>query len=426
MIPEPRPVISLVIPTRERAHYLDAAIRSALVAADAADAPVEIVVSDNASSDDTPAVIAGFDDPRIVALRTDRRLSMRENFQFALSHTTGDHVLFIGDDDAVLPNGLRLLADLIARHDPDIVKWRVMTYLWPDPRTGAAGTLRVRPQALDGRLKRLDPAAVLDGFARARFRSYHDGGMIYHGCISRRLIARAEAASGGPYFRGSSPDVFTSLQALMVTDRPILRINLPITLGGSSPRSNGAAGQKLAVSGASAEGTEFARFIAETGTDPYQCRLPVSCPSLTMMTLDCLQCAAELQGYPLKIDAAAWSARIAADIGRFAEPTRSTCEALARVLLGPDFHLDDPASESAVPVAPSPAPAPAPPDGPALRRVSTTLHFEGGRMTADAAAAADTLDGLVRLGRTDARPPGALGRVRNVLGQHARARWMLR
>ncbi|PTW50383.1 glycosyltransferase family 2 protein [Rhodovulum kholense] len=425
MIPEPRPVISLVIPTRERAHYLDAAIRSALVAADAADAPVEIVVSDNASTDDTPAVIAGFDDPRIVAVRTDRRLSMRENFQFALSNTTGDHVLFIGDDDAVLPNGLRLLAALIARHDPDIVKWRVMTYLWPDPRTGAAGTLRVRPQALDGRLKRLDPAAVLDGFARAQFRSYHDGGMIYHGCLSRRLIARAEAGSGGPFFRGSSPDVFTSLQALMVTDRPILRISLPLTLGGSSPRSNGAAGQKLAISGASGEGTEFAKFIAETGSDPYQCRLPVSCPSLSMITLDCLQCAAELQAYPLTIDAAAWSARIAADIGRFAEPTRSACEALARVLLGPDFRLEGPAPESA-PAAAAAMPAPAPPDGPTLRRLSTTLHFEGGRMTADAAAAADTLDRLVRFDRADARPPGALGRVRNVLGQHARARQMLR
>ncbi|RAP40798.1 hypothetical protein BYZ73_13610 [Rhodovulum viride] len=420
-----RPAISLVIPTRERAIYLDAAIRSALAAADKAGAAVEIVVSDNASADATPEVMARFDDPRLVAVRSDRRLSMRENFQFALSHTTGGHVVLIGDDDAVLPNGLRVLADLIARHDPDIVKWRVMTYLWPDPATGAAGTLRARPQALDGRLKRLDPATVLDGFARAKFRSYHDGGMIYHGCLSRRLIARAEAGSGGPFFRGTCPDVFAAMQSLMVSDRPILRVNLPLTLGGASPRSNGAVGQKVATATAALDGSEFARFIAETAADPFLCRLPGTCPSLSMATLDCLQCAAELQAYPLTIDAAAWSARIAADIGRFAEPTRSACEALARVLLGPDFRLEGPAPESA-PAAAAATPAPAAPDGPTLRRLSTTLHFEGGRMTADAAAAADTLDRLVRLDRADARPPGALGRVRNVLGQHARARQMLR
>lgn len=102
--------LSLVIPTRERAEYLAVALRSALLAADKAGCPVKIVVSDNASTDATPDVLATATDPRLVLRRSDRRLSMRENFEFALSHTKGSHVVFIGDDDAVPSTGFRVLS----------------------------------------------------------------------------------------------------------------------------------------------------------------------------------------------------------------------------------------------------------------------------------------------------------------------------
>lgn len=60
--------ISLVIPTRERAFYLEHALNSARVAADRAGCATEIVVSDNASSDETPDILSGVDDARLVFL----------------------------------------------------------------------------------------------------------------------------------------------------------------------------------------------------------------------------------------------------------------------------------------------------------------------------------------------------------------------
>lgn len=416
--------LSLVIPTRERASYLGSAIRSVLTAADRAGCPVEIVVSDNASDDNTQAVVAGFSDPRIISRRTERRLSMRENFQFALSHTTGSHILFIGDDDAVLPNGLRILAGLIRRHDPDIVRWRVLNYLWPDTLNGSPGTLKLRPQVLEGRLKKIDPQAVLDGFARADFRSYFEGGMIYHGCISRRLVDRAVATSGGPYFRGSSPDVFTSMQALMVTDCPILRINLPITLGGASPRSNGAAGQKAAIGGSEVAGSEFARFIAESSQDPFQGKLPASCQSLNMIVLDCLRTAAAVQGRSLQIDLAAWQKRIAKEIANFSEPARGASLDLARDVFEMRITLPERPEDTILPASSQRSGSGATPGNFAstrLRHRLTTLTYVGGEAMSNVANAANLLDRLLGLGRFQEPTFGMVPAIFRVLQLHARA-----
>ncbi len=70
-------LISIVIPTRERAEVLRHSLASCTRIVDS---EVEIVVSDNASLDDTAAVVAANGDKRIRYLRTPKRCSMSENF----------------------------------------------------------------------------------------------------------------------------------------------------------------------------------------------------------------------------------------------------------------------------------------------------------------------------------------------------------
>lgn len=412
--------ISLVIPTRERETYLAVTLRSALLAADNADCEIEIVVSDNASSDDTPEVVARFADPRIVYRRTEQRLSMRENFQFALSHTTGDYIVYIGDDDSILPNGMRVLSRLVGRYDPDVVKWGTAFYTWPDPDVGAPGKLYMRPRWFDGRIEHLCPESVLETFERASFLDYKDGGMIYHGCISRRMIDRIEAKADGPFFRGSSPDVFTSMQTLMVADSPILNAKLPITLAGASPRSNGASGQKHAKSDGIAEGSEYSKFIEETGQDPWQCRLPVQCASLELITLDCLQSAAKIHSRDLAIDVDAWTRRISNEVRRFNEPMRSECVGFAKMLLGSDLDLQPVPSRAVTKRSTEKSKLAA--QGARLRHKPSKLTFYGGENMGDAASAAALLDNLVHLSKVDGAPIGGLRAMVNVLGQHGTAR----
>lgn len=402
--------ISLVIPTRERAFYLKHALNSARVAADRAGCATEIVVSDNASSDETPDFLSGVADARLVPVRSDRRLSMRENVEFALSHTTGSHIVFIGDDDAVLPDGLGLMRRIIEANDPDIVKWRVLNYLWANPQTGQPPSLKIRPQLLDGRLRLQRPADVLERFARADFRSYQEGGMIYHGCISRRLVDRAMTSGDGPYFRGSSPDLFTSVQALMLSDRPICQINQPITLGGASPRSNGAAGQNTASAGNSIEGTEFSKFVQESATDPWQCSLPAKCPSIAMVTLDSLKTAARVHSVGLTIDTAAWVRMIGRDLAKFDPAVQVECRAMAHDHLG----LDIPESPSSTRQE-KPAPPVITTQDARMRKSFSKLELSGGKTLETAETAAQLLNDVCDVDHASAEGFGKLAAVLRAL-----------
>ncbi|OZA21859.1 MAG: hypothetical protein B7X93_13530 [Hydrogenophilales bacterium 17-61-9] len=77
---------TIIIPTRERADVLSGSLKTALMQEYD---NLEILVSDNFSSDHTRDVVASFNDPRIRYVNTGKRLSMSHNWEFALSHVDG-------------------------------------------------------------------------------------------------------------------------------------------------------------------------------------------------------------------------------------------------------------------------------------------------------------------------------------------------
>ena len=97
------PAFSVVIPTYNRAQVVQRAIRSVL-AQDFHD--FEVIVVDDASSDDTAAVVTGMGDPRIRLLRqaTNGGVSRARNDGVAAAR--GEFVAFLDSDDAWLPQML--------------------------------------------------------------------------------------------------------------------------------------------------------------------------------------------------------------------------------------------------------------------------------------------------------------------------------
>ncbi len=65
-----------------------------------------ILVSDNASRDGTEDTVASFNSPKIEYVNTGSRVSMTENWEYALSHVSHGWITFIGDDDGLVPGGL--------------------------------------------------------------------------------------------------------------------------------------------------------------------------------------------------------------------------------------------------------------------------------------------------------------------------------
>ena len=112
------------------------------------DPDLEIIVSDNHSRDDTADVVAAKNHPRLVYTRTSERCSMRANFENGLRAANGDYVIFIGDDDGVLPGGMAHLRELLECHRPEAVGWKIIQYFWPPDETGCGGGhLRIRVSA---------------------------------------------------------------------------------------------------------------------------------------------------------------------------------------------------------------------------------------------------------------------------------------
>ncbi len=112
-----RPLVSVVIPSHNYAHYVSDAIESVLAQTYA---PVEIVVVDDGSTDDTPVVLARFGD-RIRTQRLPGR-GVAEARNTGLRACLGDLIVFLDADDLLLPDGIATLVAAFERHpDVDVV-----------------------------------------------------------------------------------------------------------------------------------------------------------------------------------------------------------------------------------------------------------------------------------------------------------------
>jgi glycosyltransferase involved in cell wall biosynthesis len=90
------PKVTIAIPTFNRAGYLGKALDSAL---GQSYANIQVIVSDNASTDATQQVLAAYDDRRLTVLRQERNLGMVPNWNACLEAAEGEFFLFLSDDD---------------------------------------------------------------------------------------------------------------------------------------------------------------------------------------------------------------------------------------------------------------------------------------------------------------------------------------
>ena len=329
--------LSIIIPTRARGSYLKSSIQSAIVAANNTDWPVEIIVSDNVSEDNTKNIVKSFLDKRIVYIKTQRRLSMRGNFEFALSHSSGSHLLFIGDDDAVLPHGLQLLKKIIEETDTDAVKWPSINYIWPNPDTGSPGNVKLRTHHLSAVRATVDSRKLLKQFSNGKIRSYMEGVMIYHGCVSRRLIDRVCNIQNGPYFWCAAPDVYAAILNIFVVKTPIQKISIPITIGGESPKSNGASTLRYGQGINEGDKKVFELFKKEYRDDQYLGALGPDNPSITMHMLDSLQTASNVLNIPIDVSSTRWAKIILKELRNFSPEIQRRCKEQAKNLLKIDL-----------------------------------------------------------------------------------------
>ena len=120
---------SVLLPTRNGGKFINNCIRSILEQG----ADLELIVSDNANTDDTAAVLEGWrNEPRMRILRLDTPVSVTENWNNALRAARGEYLLMMGDDDCLMPGYFHHMDAIIDRHgDPDCVIHNAYSFVAP-------------------------------------------------------------------------------------------------------------------------------------------------------------------------------------------------------------------------------------------------------------------------------------------------------
>jgi glycosyltransferase involved in cell wall biosynthesis len=116
---EPVPRVTVFIPTFNRARLLRGAIESVL---GQTFHDFQLLVSDNASEDETPKVVESFTDPRLEYVRQPQNLGLLGNHNWFLERVETDYALILPDDDLVYPELLeRTVAELDAKPKAGVV-----------------------------------------------------------------------------------------------------------------------------------------------------------------------------------------------------------------------------------------------------------------------------------------------------------------
>lgn len=133
------PKISVVIPTYNRAAYLDAAIASALAQCDA---NFEIIISDNHSDDDTQTVVSKYlSDKRVRYFKNETNIGMVRNWRKAVyEYATGDLFILLSDDDYLIDSSYLAKANQLIEDNPSVVMVYAEGYLL-DVSTGEQTSL---------------------------------------------------------------------------------------------------------------------------------------------------------------------------------------------------------------------------------------------------------------------------------------------
>ena len=133
------PLVTVILPTRDRPHYLREALESAL---NQRYRHLEVLVRDNASTDETRRVVQSFSDPRIRYHRHSENVGPTENIIGGCREARGEYVASLHDDDVWEPDFLEKLVPPLQANSAAVVAFSDHYIIDADGRIDPARTHR--------------------------------------------------------------------------------------------------------------------------------------------------------------------------------------------------------------------------------------------------------------------------------------------
>ena len=222
------PKLTIVIPTLNRCDTLNWSLRTVI---EQNYPNLNIVVSDNCSEDETFGIVHKYTHPRLKYVRTPRRFTMLEHFEYALNYVTEGYISFLGDDDGFLPNAVAKVADIIKKHSPLAVGWRFGNYNWP----GLPGYFMI-PMANYYRI--IDSKTEIQNIFTKNIYQAICFPSLYGGFISIELVNKIKNKYDGYFFHSRIPDFFSGA-FIAANVENYIRLEFPITINATSAKSAG-------------------------------------------------------------------------------------------------------------------------------------------------------------------------------------------
>jgi len=121
-MPPERPLLTIAIPTYNRSRFLGELL-GLLIPQLENEPSVELLISDNASPDDTAEVVMRFcqNNPRFRTLRNAENIGSDANFLQCFREARGRYVWLVGDDDILVPGAIPQIVELLRDREYDLV-----------------------------------------------------------------------------------------------------------------------------------------------------------------------------------------------------------------------------------------------------------------------------------------------------------------
>lgn len=233
--PDFKPLISVVIPTKNRIQYIKSAITSILAINDQR---IELVIQDNSDTDELKSWINdNIIDSRLKYNYYDTPLSFVGNFSEGVEASSGEYICIIGDDDGINPEIIDAVSWL-KQEKIDCLSTRISAnFVWSDAEVPTTlftnvtgGVLSI--SKLSSKIVEANVENELIDFIEGGLINYLDFNLpkIYHGIVKKECLNEIKKRTG-TYFGGLSPDIFASISLACIAKRVFIT-DYPLTISG--------------------------------------------------------------------------------------------------------------------------------------------------------------------------------------------------
>lgn len=230
-----KPLLSVVVPTKDRYKYLKHLIK--LIQSFNSD-EIEIVVQDNTT--DNKEIVDFLSELNYSGCKYFHevgQLPMTTNADKAILHSEGEYICFLGDDDGICPNCLGY-CKYMKKHGYEAMRSNLVDYNWLD----SEGQLDAQSGSiyLGNRTYRKEIRNTKDALDDVITRGFVDRGLlpsVYHGIVSRETLNRI-FSKAQTFFPGQSPDISNGVATALVIEK-YLYVDDFVTISGASKYHGG-------------------------------------------------------------------------------------------------------------------------------------------------------------------------------------------